>query len=162
DAVSDRVRGLDVGADDYLGKPFAFEELLARVRVVARRRDQVPSTVLSFGDLRVDLATHRAARAGKRLDLTAKEHALLVFFLGTLAVVLAGFSASLYCFARHHLYQRVDERMDAALKTLEAAVEISPEGLEWEPGQRRIMLDEELAWSISEGSGQIVDQGGAL
>src|SRR5262249_55746545 len=79
DAVSDRVRGLDNGADDYLCKPFAFTELLARIRVLARRREGNPGTVLSYEDVRVDLATHRAERGGNRLDLTAKEYALLVF-----------------------------------------------------------------------------------
>ena len=81
DAVSDRVRGLDGGADDYLCKPFDFEELLARVRALARRQAKAGGTVLSQADVRVDLATQRAERAGQRLDLTAKEQALLVFFL---------------------------------------------------------------------------------
>lgn len=81
DAVSDRVRGLDGGADDYLCKPFAFEELLARVRALVRRRDGADGTVLTYRDLKVDLATQRAERAGHALNLTAKEQALLVFFL---------------------------------------------------------------------------------
>jgi two-component system copper resistance phosphate regulon response regulator CusR len=81
DAVSDRVRGLDGGADDYLCKPFAFEELLARVRSLTRRHDKRQSLVLIYDDLSIDLATQRAERAGRRLDLTAKEQALLVLFL---------------------------------------------------------------------------------
>ena len=81
DAVSDRVRGLDCGADDYLCKPFAFEELLARVRSLTRRHDKRQSLVLVYDDLSMDLATQRAERAGRRLDLTAKEQALLVLFL---------------------------------------------------------------------------------
>src|SRR5262245_50834304 len=81
DAVSDRVRGLTGGADDYLCKPFAFEELLARVRTLARRHERHPGTVARFQDLALDLATQRAERSGKRLDLTAKEQALLLFFL---------------------------------------------------------------------------------
>src|SRR6266404_8655278 len=70
DAVADRVRGLDSGADDYLCKPFAFAELLARIRSLARRGSSAaPATtaVLSHGDVRLDLATHRAERAGKRI-----------------------------------------------------------------------------------------------
>src|SRR5919204_1902969 len=69
DAVPDRVRGLDAGADDYLCKPFAFEELLARVRALARRRDG-GSAVLAHAGVRFDLATQRAERAGRPLDLT--------------------------------------------------------------------------------------------
>src|SRR5437588_2786525 len=69
DAVSDRVRGLDGGADDYLCKPFAFEELLARVRSLTRRQDRRTGTVLSHGDVTVDLATQRAERNSQRLEL---------------------------------------------------------------------------------------------
>src|SRR5580658_6858593 len=81
DAVSDRVRGLDAGADDYLAKPFAFEELLARVRALVRRRDLPEGTTVSFRDLTVDMATGRAERNGHALSLTAREYSLLVFFL---------------------------------------------------------------------------------
>ena len=81
DAVSDRVRGLDGGADDYLCKPFAFEELLARARALIRRGRPVEVTTLSYRDVRVDLAAQKAERAGHPLDLTAKELAVLVFFL---------------------------------------------------------------------------------
>src|SRR5438445_883027 len=72
DAVSDRVRGLDSGADDYLCKPFAFEELLARLRAMVRRRDG-GSTVLSHAGVRLDLATRRTERDGTSLNLTPKE-----------------------------------------------------------------------------------------
>lgn len=81
DAVSDRVRGLDGGADDYLCKPFAFEELLARVRALVRRRRAVEVLTLSYQDVHIDLASQRAERAGHPLNLTSKELALLVFFL---------------------------------------------------------------------------------
>src|SRR5438067_381584 len=80
DAVSDRVRGLDSGADDYLCKPFAFEELLARVRALVRRHDGAGTAFASHG-VRLDLTTQRAERDGHPLDLTAKEQALLLFFL---------------------------------------------------------------------------------
>src|SRR5580700_7465442 len=79
DAVSDRVRGLDDGADDYLCKPFSFEELLARARALIRRGRPVEVTTLSYHDVRVDLAAQKAERAGHPLNLTAKELAVLVF-----------------------------------------------------------------------------------
>src|SRR4029077_2054434 len=77
DAISDRVRGLDAGADDYLCKPFAFEELLARVRALSRRREGGNAILQSHG-VQLDLAKQRADRGGEPLDLTAKEQALLL------------------------------------------------------------------------------------
>jgi len=81
DAVDDRVTGLDVGADDYLTKPFAFRELLARVRALARRRRDLEPEVIAIADLEVDLSRRRVARAGKEIELTAKEFALLACFV---------------------------------------------------------------------------------
>ncbi len=77
DDVQDRVRGLELGADDYLLKPFAFSELLARVRTILRRPPVRESTTLRVADLELDLAGHKATRAGQRLDLTAREFTLL-------------------------------------------------------------------------------------
>jgi len=77
DSIDDRVAGLDAGADDYLVKPFAFRELLARLRALARRGSEQRTTVLQVGDLRLDLMTHQAERGGRKTDLTAKEFALL-------------------------------------------------------------------------------------
>jgi two-component system copper resistance phosphate regulon response regulator CusR len=79
DAVDDRVKGLQAGADDYLVKPFAFAELLARIRTLLRRRPLRQSDTLRIGDLAIDFHAHRAVRAGKRLDLTPKEFSLLSF-----------------------------------------------------------------------------------
>jgi two-component system copper resistance phosphate regulon response regulator CusR len=113
DAISDRVRGLDGGADDYLCKPFAFEELLARVRALARRPGSTAGTVLAHAGVQVDLTTHRAERDGHKLDLTAKEEALLVFFLRHPDEVLS----------RTRIYEAVwDERYDGLSNTLEVHV----------------------------------------
>ena len=81
DEVDDRVQGLDSGADDYLCKPFAFAELLARIRALVRRREHRSSYLLVHGDLVLDPIANRAWRAGTILALTAKELALLSFFL---------------------------------------------------------------------------------
>jgi DNA-binding response OmpR family regulator len=80
DAVTDRVAGLDAGADDYLVKPFDFAELVARLRALGRRGDAHGST-LEVGDLVLDLAAHRAWRSGVELDLTARELSLLRYFM---------------------------------------------------------------------------------
>lgn len=78
DQVEDRVKGLELGADDYLVKPFAFSELLARVRTVLRRgKSSIESSVLRAADLELDLLRHRVVRSGNRIDLTAKEFSLL-------------------------------------------------------------------------------------
>jgi two-component system, OmpR family, response regulator len=81
DGVTDRVRGLDAGADDYLVKPFSLMELAARLRALARRDGRVRTPVLVEGDLRLDPAAKRAWRAGAELHLSPKEYSLLEFFL---------------------------------------------------------------------------------
>lgn len=113
DAVADRVRGLDGGADDYLCKPFDFDELLARVRTLVRRRDGASGTTLMFRDVTVDLASQRVERGGQPVELTAKEYALLVYFLRNPGRVLS----------RTRIYEHVwDERYDGLSNTLEVHV----------------------------------------
>jgi DNA-binding response OmpR family regulator len=79
DTPSERVRGLDCGADDYLVKPFVFEELLARVRALVRRKYQVKTSVIRVADLEIDTAARLARRAGEVIDLSPREYALLEY-----------------------------------------------------------------------------------
>jgi heavy metal response regulator len=81
DTVKDKVKGLDSGADDYLPKPFAFEELLARVRVVLRKKDSRVQTQLKVEDLSLDLLTHKVTRGDREIELTVKEYALLEYLM---------------------------------------------------------------------------------
>ena len=89
DAVGDRVKGLELGADDYLVKPFAFSELVARIRSLLRRGPARQSPVLKLADLELDLNRHRATRAGQTLDLTPKEFQLLSLLLRRSGEVLS-------------------------------------------------------------------------
>ena len=81
DAIPDRVSGLDAGADDYLVKPFAFDELVARVRALTRRTAPTRSTALRIGDLTLDTITRRACRGALDIELTTKEYAVLEYFM---------------------------------------------------------------------------------
>ena len=89
DAVADKVTGLDLGADDYLAKPFAFEEFLARVRALLRRSRGRAEPVLRVGDLTLDPATRAVSRGRRRITLTAREHALLEYFMRNAGRVLS-------------------------------------------------------------------------
>lgn len=110
DGVEQRVDGLDAGADDYLCKPFAYDELLARVRALLRRPGRSLGTTLRYRDVTVDLAAQRAERAGQPLDLTAKELSLLICFLRHPGEVLT----------RTRIYDSVwGERYDGLSNTLE-------------------------------------------
>lgn len=89
DSVPDRVKGLDLGADDYLVKPFAFSELLARIRTILRRGPGRRSENLRFADLELDPLSHRATRRNRKLDLTPKEFLLLALFVRRAGEVLS-------------------------------------------------------------------------
>jgi two-component system copper resistance phosphate regulon response regulator CusR len=113
DAVEQRVQGLNAGADDYLCKPFDFAELVARVQALLRRRPGSIGTRLEYQDVAIDLKTQRVERAGRPLDLTAKEKALLLFFLRHPGEVLS----------RTRIYEHVwQEAFDGLSNTLEVHV----------------------------------------
>ncbi len=113
DAVDDRILGLDSGADDYMIKPFAFGELAARVRVLLRRDRDQESSVLSVGELSLDTARHVATNAGRPLDLTPKEFALLRYFMTHAGKVLS----------QEHLLEHVwDENADPFTNTVRVTV----------------------------------------
>jgi DNA-binding response OmpR family regulator len=81
DAITDRIKGLNIGADDYLSKPFSVDELVARVRSLLRRNSGSRATVLTHGTLRLDVVSRSVARSGARIELTGREFALLELFL---------------------------------------------------------------------------------
>ncbi len=88
DSVEDKVKGLDAGCDDYLTKPFAFAELLARIRALLRREKAEKEPVLRIADLRLSLVTHKVTRGEKEIELTSREYALLEYFMRNPSKVL--------------------------------------------------------------------------
>lgn len=138
DAVAQRVEGLDAGADDYLTKPFSFEELLARMRSLLRRRDQASGLELEYRDIRADLSSQKATRAGVTLELTAKEFLLLVLFLRRPGTV----------YSRTRIYESVwGEQFDGISNTLEVHIkelrrkleELGPRVIQTRRGQGYIL-----------------------
>jgi two-component system copper resistance phosphate regulon response regulator CusR len=113
DAVDDRIQGLDCGADDYLVKPFAFGELLARLRALQRRAPEILPTVIAIADLEVDTRRQRVDRGGAQLSLTQKEYALLEFLVRNAGRVVGRAEIS------EHVW---DDNFDPASNTLEVTV----------------------------------------
>ena len=89
DSIEDRVEGLDIGADDYLVKPFAFEELIARIRVLIRKNSVSNSNIITVADLTVDISSRKVARGGKDILLSAKEYELLQYLAVNNGIVLS-------------------------------------------------------------------------
>ena len=89
DSIEDRVKGLDAGATDYMVKPFSFQELMARIRVMTREKYGSASNVLTVGDLTMNTATHEVRRGSRRIDLSAKEYALLRYLMMNRDIVLS-------------------------------------------------------------------------
>ena len=88
DSVEDRVRGLDAGADDYLVKPFSHDELMARIRVLTRRKYKNTTNIITAFDLSLDMATHAVTRAGQEIRLSAKEYSLLEYLMQNKGITL--------------------------------------------------------------------------
>lgn len=113
DAVADRVHGLDSGADDYLCKPFAFVELLARIRSLLRRHDTRVTDLLTYSDITFDVTTQRVTRGGVCLDLKTKEKALLAIFMRSPGCILS----------REYIYESAwQEAYDGESNTLEVHI----------------------------------------
>jgi DNA-binding response OmpR family regulator len=102
DALTDRVRGLNTGADDYLTKPFAFAELLARIRAVLRRAETARPPVLRVGDLALDPVSHRVTRGARRIGLTNREYALLEFLMRHAGEVVTRTALGEHVWAEEH------------------------------------------------------------
>ena len=122
DTVDDRVAGLRAGADDYLVKPFAFEELLARIEALMRRRHHAKNPLLSIGELQIDTTAHRVSRNGREVELTAREFSLLHF------LALRGGEVVSRAQIEEHLYDQNAEPMsnvvDACVYSLRKKIDL--------------------------------------
>ena len=124
DTVADRIKGLDVGADDYLPKPFSFEELLARVRSLVRRQSTVKQVVLEHRGIRVDLLSHTVQVNGVAVDLTSREYALLEIFMQNAGRILTRTLISEKIWASH--YDVDTNLLDVYMSRLRSKLETEP------------------------------------
>lgn len=127
DAIEDRVTGLDTGADDYLTKPFAFAELLARIRALLRRGSAQPTPHIIIADLELDPVSHRVWRAGQEIVLTNKEYSLLEYLMRNTGRVLSRTAITEHVWDIH--YESVTNIVDVHIKTLRSKMdrEFSPQ-----------------------------------
>ncbi|HNP61158.1 MAG TPA: response regulator transcription factor [Nitrospirales bacterium] len=121
EAVEDRVTGLDTGADDYLTKPFAFAELLARLRALLRRGSAQPTPRLTIADLELDPISHRISRAGQTIVLTNKEYSLLEYLMRNTGRVLTRTAITEHVWDIH--YESVTNIVDVHIKTLRSKMD---------------------------------------
>ncbi|MYM26087.1 response regulator [Duganella sp. FT135W] len=121
DTVADRITGLNTGADDYLTKPFVFDELLARVRALLRRVERAQPAALQVGDLMLDLRSRVVARAGAKLDLTPKEYAILELFMKNTGTVVSRQQLAEHVW--HADLIAIDNLMDVHIKNLRRKVD---------------------------------------
>jgi DNA-binding response OmpR family regulator len=125
DAVQDRIKGLDLGADDYLPKPFSLEEVLARVRSLLRRQAAVKETVLDHGGIRMDLVGRRVTQGGKPVELTSREFALLEVFMQNPERIL---TRTLICEKIWESHYDVEANLlDVYMSKLRAKLDLVPE-----------------------------------
>jgi two-component system copper resistance phosphate regulon response regulator CusR/two-component system response regulator QseB len=122
DGIQDRVKGLDIGADDYLSKPFSLEELLARVRSLVRRHSTVKQVVLEHAGIRLDLLSHTVSLNGKEIDLTSREYALLEVFMQNQGRILPRTLISEKIWSSH--YDVDTNLLDVYMSRLRAKLEV--------------------------------------